>query len=231
MNGMFGMAHRQDAIPANPVKGTSPIRTERKLAAALTRDEADALSDVLRTDERALELDLPDLVDFCLATGCRIGEALAVRESALDLDAGRVEINATIVRRKGGGLSVQERPKTKAGWRVLALPPHITERLRARAAETRFRAPEGVVFGSPFAPTLRDPSNTAKALRSVLDRLDFPGVTFHTFRKTVATRLDQAGFTSRQVADHLGHAQPSMTQDVYMGRKVALPDAAAALDR
>nr|WP_246405961.1 tyrosine-type recombinase/integrase [Modestobacter versicolor] len=33
-------------------------------------------------------------------------------------------------------------------------------------------------------------------------------VTSHTFRKTVATRLDEAGFTPRQVADQLGHANP-----------------------
>jgi integrase len=43
-------------------------------------------------------------------------------------------------------------------------------------------------------------------------------VTFHTFRKTVATLLDDAGLTARQVADILGHANPSMTQDVYFGR-------------
>jgi len=43
-------------------------------------------------------------------------------------------------------------------------------------------------------------------------------VTFRTFRKTVATLLDEAGLTARQIADVLGHAHPSMTQDVYMGR-------------
>jgi hypothetical protein len=30
-------------------------------------------------------------------------------------------------------------------------------------------------------------------------------------------------------ADHLGHARPSMTQDVYMGRNVASSPAAEAL--
>jgi hypothetical protein len=43
----------------------------------------------------------------------------------------------------------------------------------------------------------------------------------HTCRKTVATRLDEAGLSAREVADHLGHAEPSMTQDVYRGRAVA----------
>jgi hypothetical protein len=56
-------------------------------------------------------------------------------------------------------------------------------------------------------------------------------VTSHTFRKTVATRLDEAGFTPRQVADHLGHANPSMTLDVYLGRQVVNAAAAKVLDR
>jgi integrase len=32
------------------------------------------------------------------------------------------------------------------------------------------------------------------------------------------------------VADQLGHARPSMTQDVYLGRKIADPRVAAALE-
>jgi hypothetical protein len=56
-------------------------------------------------------------------------------------------------------------------------------------------------------------------------------VTSHTFRKTVATRLDEAGFTPRQVADQLGHANPSMTLDVYFGRHVVSAAAADVLDR
>ena len=56
-------------------------------------------------------------------------------------------------------------------------------------------------------------------------------VTSHTFRKTVATRLDEAGLTPRQVADQLGHANPSMTLDIYFGRQVVSADAARVLDR
>jgi integrase len=56
-------------------------------------------------------------------------------------------------------------------------------------------------------------------------------VTAHTFRKTVATRLDEAGLTPRQVAGQLGHANPSMTLGVYFGRHVVSAEAAQVLDR
>jgi hypothetical protein len=42
--------------------------------------------------------------------------------------------------------------------------------------------------------------------------------------------LDEAGMSARDIADQLGHARPSMTQDVYMGRKVINTQTAAALD-
>jgi integrase len=43
--------------------------------------------------------------------------------------------------------------------------------------------------------------------------------------------LDEAGQSARVIADVLGHAKPSMTQDVYMGRRVVSAEAAQILDR
>jgi integrase len=54
-------------------------------------------------------------------------------------------------------------------------------------------------------------------------------VTSHVFRRTCATILDTAGQTPRAIADQLGHAHVSMTQNHYLGRRIANPGAAAAL--
>jgi hypothetical protein len=74
----------------------------------------------LRSNDRAAALDLPDLVDWMLATGCRIGEALAVRHGPnpdgkplLDLQANTWEVNATIVRVPQQGLIVEPRPEDR----------------------------------------------------------------------------------------------------------------------
>jgi integrase len=40
----------------------------------------------------------------------------------------------------------------------------------------------------------------------------------HSFRKTVATLIDDEGLSARIGADHLGHTRISMTQDNYMAR-------------
>jgi integrase len=77
-------------------------------------------------------------------------------------------------------------------------------------------------------PALRDQVDQA-AEPSPSDALTW--IRSHTFRKTTATALDRRGQTARQIADHLGQAQVSITQDVYMGRRIHNPSAAAALDQ
>ena len=86
------------------------------------------------------------------------------------------------------------------------------------------RRPAGATSGSVVFPSplgqVRDRSSTTGDLRRAFDRAGFAWVTSDTLRKPVATRLDDAGLSARQIADQLGHARPSLTQDVYLGRKV-----------
>jgi hypothetical protein len=66
---------------------------------------------------------------------------------------------------------------------------------------------------------VRDPDNTRKQLWEVLAGTDWEGLHPHAFRHLVATRLDAAGLTAREIADDLGHERISMTQDLYMSRR------------
>lgn len=271
LSGMFAMAIQDGAAAVNPVRdATAKLTTGKRSPRALSTADTGQLIELFRTSDRAAELDLPDLVAWMLATGCRIGEALALRYGSngdgkpiLDLEAGTWEVNATVVRVPGAGLTVQPRPKTTAGWRIIALPEFAVQMLQDRRVSPRRQTEAEVAFTSPVTGALRDPSNVSGDLRQLLDsfecdacggtgyQLDEGGsfragaggrrirceegpwswVTSHTFRKTVATRLDEAGLTARQVADQLGHANPSMTLDVYFGRQVVSAEAARVLNR
>lgn len=227
LSGILGLAARHGAIPTNPVRDAGPLKAPRKpRPRSLTAAEEADLMMWLDYSPRARALDLIDLTIFLRGTGLRIGEALAVRPKAVT--EGTLEVNATVIRLKGKGLVIQERAKSDAGWRVIALPTHVVEMIDRRVKITYPENVHGVIFPTVLG-NLRDPSNTSGDFREVLDWSGYRWVTSHTFRKTVATKLDDAGISARQVADQLGHANPSMTTDFYMGRNVVVSEAATIL--
>jgi integrase len=224
LSGMVGLAMRHGAMTTNPTRDVAPISVPKKIVKALTPTETELLVKKLRADKEATRLDLVDLVEFMLGTGARIGEVCALRVPQVDVEGGTVEISATTT-----AFGIEERPKTKAGWRVIAVPPNVVAILRRRIEDPMLRT-DVAIFPSPIG-RVRDSSNTTADLRRALSDAGLGWASSHTFRKTVATRLDKAGLSARQIADHLGHASPSMTQDVYMGRRVANAEAARVLDR
>ena len=223
MSSMVGMAMRHGAMITNPTRDVAPISVPKTIVRALTTDETELLVKKLRADTDARRLDLVDLVEFMLGTGARIGETCAMRLPQVDLEGGTVEISATAT-----AFGIEERPKTKAGWRVIALPPNVVQILRRRVDSPELRT-DVTIFPSPIG-LVRDSSNTTADLRRALTDAGFGWVQSHTFRKTVATRLDEAGLSARQIADHLGHAAPSITGRQH-GRRVASSKAAKVLDR
>lgn len=228
ISGVMGLAVRHGAVSANPVRDVDRIESRtRRPPRALSEEQRVNLLQQLEDDPHAVRHDLPDLVYFMLSTGVRIGEALAVTWVDVDLDVGVLAITSTLIRVKGEGL-LRKTTKSRAGVRTLALPPSAVAMLRRRFMT-------GARLEQPVFPDVlggfRDPANVRRALRGARGSGDLAWVTSHTFRKTAATILDEASLPARRVADQLGHARPSMTQDVYLGRQTVDPLAADALER
>ncbi|MFF2387895.1 tyrosine-type recombinase/integrase [Agromyces sp. NPDC058104] len=78
---------------------------------------------------------------------------------------------------------------------------------------------------------LRDPSNTQRELRDRREALGYPELSTHSFRKTVATIFDREGLSATEIADYLGHENPSMTQDVYINTLKGSTKAAEVMGR
>lgn len=227
VSGICVLACRNDVLGTNPVREVSRIAGKAKKAPrSLSLDEVHKLRAALLKDKTAVARDLPDLVGFMLATAMRIGEVCALKWDAVDLQAGTVAVRGTVIRLTGKGLVVRNVPKSAAGERILELPSWCVDMLRERVNS---RTTE-IVFPSEMHH-LRDLSNTRRGLREAFKAAGYEGITSHVFRKTAATLLDDAGVPARLIADQLGHAQPSMTQNIYMGRKVRATGAAAILEQ
>lgn len=242
LSGVMGFAVRRGALDANPVREAERLtRMPGRQPRALTAAERDQWLTQLERDRRAVGKDLPDLTRFMLATGARIGEALAVSWDEVILDTGdpavpgMVRIEWKLYRAPGKGLKRVPRPKSEAGERLLPLPLFAVSMLRRRKVMASLDRDIESGAAVPVFPHSsggwRDPNNTRRDLRDARGSSDFAWVTSHVFRKTCATILDEAGLSARAIADQLGHARPSMTQDVYMGRKVVDPRNADALQR
>jgi integrase len=225
ISGVMSLPVRYGAVSSNPVREVERIESRpRREPRALSMEERVRLLRQLQADETARRRVLPDLVFFMLANGVRIGEALAAVWSEVDFEAATVRITSTLVRVKGEGL-LRKGTKSRAGERTLPLPTSAVAMLRRRFMT-------GARLDQPVLPDVagrfRDPANVRRELREA--RMLWRGSRPHTFRKTAATILDEAALSARLVADQLGHSRPSMTQDVYMGRRAVDSQAALALE-
>lgn len=225
LSGMLAIAARADVVRVNPVREVQHITRNTRGAVAIPLDDLPVLVEAVKADTRLVELDQADLIVFMANTGCRVGEACAMAWEDVDLEAGTATIRANVVRANGVGIVRQDHTKTRAGGRTIALPPSLVDLLVQR----RVQSANALVFPTVLG-NLRDPRNTSRDWAMARGRLGFPTVTTHSFRKTIATGLDQAGLSARAVAEYLGHESPSLTQDVYMAKNTGGRQAAIAID-
>jgi len=228
LSSIFEMAVLRGVLEANAaksvgvVKATTPKQSKRDKRRSLTADQrgdvieaADARAAAAR-DPRSVRKwqTVADLVAFLAGTGVRISEARLLRWESLNLETGVVQIEGT---------------KTVSSRRTLNVPEWLRVRLTARAERV---GQSGYVFAAPAlgageysdhdkaeagqAPM--DASNLAGWIREVLDDAGLSWATSYTFRRTVATMLHENGAPLVRIADQLGHANPTMTANVYLGR-------------
>ena len=231
LSGGLQLAVMANVLGANPVREVQPIKSKRppKGAPALTADQLRDLLTKLRTSEYCRKHDLVGPFTLFIATGLRRGELLGLRWSDFDETAGTIAVTGKVERIAGKGLIRVEVTKTAAGRRTLALPSFAVDALRQRRS-LPFLGEHPVIMFSSTAGTWRDPNNFGREWRKVRDELGVPDVTTHSFRKTLATLIDDRGLSARVGADHLGHSKVSMTQDVYMTRGKVHTQVADLLD-
>lgn len=230
LNGALGLATRYGAVAANPMRDVGGLTVTSKPPEALTQDQLRAVRAASIHWQNPVgkigaprTLPLIDIVDLAIATGARIGEVLAIRWSDVDLEGGWVTIAGTIAftDTKPSKAFRQEHPKSSSSWRELALPDHAVALLTRRRVES-----EGNAFDLVFATrngTPLDPSNVRTKMRSALEPIGLGWVTPHTFRRTIATRLD-AVESLRIAADQLGHSGEDVTRRHYVARAHVGPE-------
>lgn len=230
LRGGLQLAVMAGTLGVNPARDVSPIQQSRpKGAPPLSVEQFSGLLEKLASSKYCLDYDLVGPITMLMATGLRRSELLGLRWVDYSPSLSEIAVTGKVIRVKGKGLHRYTQTKTAAGERTLPLPMFATAMLAARR-RMPYVGEQAMIFPST-AGTWRDPSNFGRDWRRVRDELELPDVTSHSFRKSLATMIDDEGLSARIGADHLGHAKVSMTQDRYMARGRKHVEVADLLDR
>ena len=153
--------------------------------------------------------------------GLRIGEALGLKWSDVDLAAGRLQVRRALQRQRGRGLVFVE-PKSYRSRRMVCICRLAVEAL----SEQRQHNDRELVFlnrqGLP-----QDASSVTDALKLAMDRAGWPQIRVQDLRHTTATVLLEAGAHPKLVQDLLGHSTVALTLNTYSHVTAGLSDQAA----
>lgn len=167
-----------------------------------------------------------------LYTGCRRGEALALRFGDIDRQQNRITVAASVEHR--GNRPVRGEPKTENGYRVLPMLPQLRRILEVYG----WRGRDCYLLGGgrePLTnrqftnrwidfcrrcglaePVIRQRKGYGREGRTVQHTEYRPLVTPHQFRHWYATELYAAGVPMDVAIRMLGHADSEMIRRVYL---------------
>jgi integrase len=168
------------------------------------------------------------LVRFLAATGCRIGEALALHiDDVTFVATPKVRIARTVHDDATLGPTKSRRSRT------ISLPSWIMPELRTQIAGQA----GPLVFPAPSGGPLPVRRFSARYWRPAAKTAGFPKVTPHQIRHLHATQLIELGRPITEVAVRLGHRNSRVTMEVYArwiqpddsGAAAVVPDYSTAL--
>ena len=199
LRAILNTAVADELITRNPcrVRGAGQDRSaERPIA---TVEQVAALAGTVDERLRALVL----LAAWC---GLRRAELLALTRRDVDLLHGTVRVERSMHTLRDNSVVVGP-PKTAAGTRTVAIPPHIVPDLDAHLADFVKSSPDALLFterkGGPLRIYTLD-----RAWRRARLAVGVPHLRLHDLRHTGNTLAAATGASTRELMVRMGHASP-----------------------
>lgn len=241
----FELAVRDDIIRKNPATGAMKevnrkSGKNRGIRHALTIEQQRAFMNYIANSP--VYYHWWPLFTFLLGTGCRIGEAIALRWDDLDFKNKMITINHSIANykseEKNKCVSTLSTPKTEAGIRTIPMLDVVYDALKLEEEdqqengfnETVIDGVSGFVFQNRFGNILNQQAvNSAikrivtnynneeeiTAAREKRNPLILPYFSCHILRHTFATRLCEQETNLKVIQSIMGHRNIETTMDIY----------------
>jgi integrase len=136
----------------------------------------------------------------------RWGELAGLRRAQLDLAGGVVRIVGSVAELDGGKL-LEDTPKSRAGWRTVAIPAEIIPDLQVHLDTFAEFGPDGRVFVGPRGGPLRR-SGFRRVWNKTRAEVGLPDLHFHDLRHVGNTLAATTGASLKELMTRMGHASP-----------------------
>jgi len=164
------------------------------------------------------------LASFC---ALRFGEMSELRRKDIDLQAGILRIRRGVVRVGRQGYIVGQ-PKSAAGIRDVAVPPHLIPMIKSHLKDHVGPGREALILTSPTGDRL-GASCLQRPWWKARDKVGRPDLRWHDLRHTGAVLAAQTGATVAELMGRLGHSTPQAAMIYQHAAKGRDSQIAAAL--
>ena len=203
LSGILETAVQYGYLATNPARGVKFPQKALKEAPAIIAGPA--------FEQLLGSLDEParTMVSLIAATGLRIGELLALRWRALDLQVGTLQVRESVYEGQF------QRPKTQKAVRTIPLGPNVVARLSAHRGTGARGEPDDLVFSNRNGGPLRESKLLRKVLQPAAERAGLGRVTWHQFRHIHSSLLNDLRVPVKIAQEQLGHASIATTLNIY----------------
>ncbi len=203
-------------IPRNVADAVKPPQLHREEIEPLTPQQSRRLLEAVGGDR------FEALYALAVTAGLRQGELLGLRWEDIDLDRSILRVKRTLSRTKGAH-PVFSTPKTAKGRRnvkltakaVEAIKEHHQRQQKEQEGLVGLWQEHGLVFPTRVGTPMSRHNLVNRSFKPLLERAGLPDIRFHDLRHTCATLMLAVGTNPKVVQETLGHANVSVTLDIY----------------
>lgn len=206
-------------IPASPCQEGNLKPAKSRTMELLTPAELWALYDKMPQQYRLSVL----VMTF---GALRFGECIELRRKDVQDRDGVMVLRIRRACVRVGKEMIVGKPKTQDGVRDVTLPGSVADLMREHLRDRTCNGAEALVFTTNKGTRLSQ-ATYATTLRLALSKIGHPGVRIHDLRHLGGTLAAQAGATTRELMQRLGHSTPAQAmqyQHVAAGRDAAIAD-------
>ena len=226
LKAILNTAVADEEIVANPcrIRSATSVPRAREIRPA-TVEELGVIVAKMSENRRAAVL-------LCSWCAMRIGEVFELRRKDVDLRRGVVRVERSVA--WVAGRPVVGSPKSAAGKRSVAIPPHVVPALRTHLDEFVSTGRESLLFPARDGVSHLQPSVFHDALRKARAAAERDDLRVHDLRHTGATMAALTGATLAELQQRLGHSFVGAAlryQHAAQGRDAAIAEALSRLAR